>query len=835
MAKARTVLELRVGPLTESGLRVRRVRGHEALSRPWLFEVEFEPHADDPLQLADLVGAEAQLSLRRSDGPERLLHGVAEAVELLGVKVRRPLYRLRLVPRLALLAHTEDSRVFQELSVPEIVKKVLDEAQVPHAFGEKRQGDPGGLTASYPKREFCVQYRESDLAFVSRLLEEEGIFTLFDQADGSCTLVMGDAPGAFKPIAGDARLPFGEPEARDGDLEHVHATAREERVRTERVTQRDFDFLRPGLQIEEPLHPPRAGELDGYGYRLGYGDPGPLKRLSRVRLEEARSDADLLEARSSCLRLSPGRTVEITGAPAGRLGGKLQLLWVGCDAAWEEGADSASYQCSFLAQQAGAAWRPPQRTPRPVLAGTQTAAVVGPAGEEIHLDKHGRVKLLFHWDRLGKRDDKASCFVRVAQPWAGPGWGALRIPRIGQEAVVRFLDGDPDRPLVVGAVFNGALVPPIHLPDDKTRSTLRSDSSLGGGGFNELRFEDQKGQEELFLHAQKDENIRVEDEKRSRVRHDEALQVGKDRSRTVQGEQRLRVALQDLVRVGGAQTLTVGGARTVSVLGDESEQVGVAAATSVGGNQVVTVKAASSALVGAAAALNVGGVYAITVGGAFNEAVGGVRASQVGGMRVEVVVGPRDETVEKGSERAIGGDEALVLEQSAEVEDQGEVEAEIGAKDELEIKESAFWEGKKVKLEADEVRLVVGGKLLVELKKGGDVTIGAAAFTVEGSSDLGFKGSQIQMESAGSAPSASASVAQLKSEEPPKPVSGTMSDESGGPFGGIDVEVTLPGEGPVTKSVPKDGNFSAGGAKPGTVKIGFPGVEDPKKLGRKGG
>lgn len=764
--KERTVLELRVGSLVEDDLRVSRVHGREALSEPYLFEVDFEPRSGDPLELADLVGADAQLSLRRSDGPERLVHGLATAVELVEVRVKRPRYRLRLEPRLALLGQTEDSRIFQGLTVPEIVKKVLDEWEVAHAFGEKRQAGPGGLAASYPKREYCVQYRETDLAFVSRLLEEEGIAWLFDHADGAHTLVLADVPGAFQPIAGDPSLPFRDPDVVHGsDDEHVHGNVRGERVQTDKATLRDFDFVRPGLKIEEPARSPKDGELEAYEYRLGYGDPGPLKRLSRVRLEEARLGADLTEGRSNSLRLAPGCTFEVADPPAPRLGGKLQLLWVGCEAWWEEGSDSAEYQCRFVAQPQGLSYRPPRRTPRPVISGTQTAVVVGPAGEEIGTDEHGRIKLQFHWDRLGKKDDRSSCFVRVAQPWGGPAWGGLRLPRMGQEALVRFLDGDPDRPLVVGAVYNATHVPPVQLPDDKTRSLNRSDSSIGGGGFNELRLEDLKGSEHLFLHAQKDERIVVENDKRQEVHASERLEVGKDRTRKVGKNQSLSVGVDDVAAVGGNQSLTVSGNRETQVGAVHRESVALAQSITVAGKSVVTVGRVGATTVGAAAALSVGGAYAVTVGAGLNVAVGGARLEEVGGARLSAVGAALETTVGDAAAFHVGGDETVTVGELHDQTIEGDRADRLDGKASLEIAEGLTLDGKSFQLEAQsKLTIVVGDQVLLQAKSSGDVVLSGKAVSLEASGNLTTKGSKVEM-TAGAGPASASSPAPAKAEK----------------------------------------------------------------------
>jgi type VI secretion system secreted protein VgrG len=282
--------------------------------------------------------------------------------------------------------------------------------------------------------------------------------------------------------------------------------------------------------------------------------------------------------------------------------------------------------------------------------------VVGPAGEEIHPDRYGRIKVQFHWDREGERDERSSAWVRTAQAWGGPGFGALFVPRVGQEVVLRFLEGNPDRPIVAGAVYNGQNPPAVALPDDKTRSTLKTDSSPHSGGSNELRFEDATGREQVHLHGERDETIEIRNDKDQVVHRDEQLRVDRDRSRSIGGDQELDVALDDASEVRGNQRLAVQGDRTTWVGERFTEQVGGSQSVKVDGSRDVMVRLAAAETVGAAAALTVGAVYSVNVGGALSEVVGGLRSSQVGGAKLEVVGAARHESVEKDSTASVGGD-----------------------------------------------------------------------------------------------------------------------------------------------------------------------------------
>jgi type VI secretion system secreted protein VgrG len=469
-----------------------------------------------------------------------------------------------------------------------------------------------------------------------------------------------------------------------------------------------------------------------------------------VRLEERRARVELLAGKGRVARLSAGFQFQLEDHPVQALNAKYLLLAVRHVGSSREGtkvtADSEgteSYRCHLEAIQASVPFRPSRSTPQPIIPGPQTAVVVGPKGEEIYTDAHGRIKVQFHWDRTGKNDDSSSCWMRVSQAWAGPGWGALYLPRIGQEVVVEFLEGDPDRPIVIGAVYNGLNAPPYELPKDKTKSTLKSDTSPGGGGANELRFEDAKGSEEVYLHAQKDLHIVVENDKDQKVHGNETLAVDKDRTITVGGNQNLRVAKNDTSKVGGDQTLTVNGNRSTTVAGNHTESVGGNQTVDVGSSLSVTVAVTSTETVGAAKAVTVGGAYAVTVGAAMNELVGGMKSEEVGAAKVEVVGAQRTEkvggprSVEVGADysETVGGKRTLKVGKDLAISVTGKMQQ--SAKEEWTLK------AKQITLDAqDEVVLKVGSATLT-LKKSGDVTIKGGNIDVKASGDLTLKGSKI--------------------------------------------------------------------------------------------
>ncbi len=719
---ARIKFGLQLGSLGDAELAVLRVEGREGLSEPFAFEVELLRRDGEPLDLEALAGQEAELTLRRPSGEERVVHGEATRLVLTGVAAGVPQYRIRIEPKLWRLGRTSRSRIFQEQTVPAIVAAVLDE----HGVVQR-----ASLSGSYPTREYVAQYRESDLAFVSRLLEAEGIWYRFEHGPGRHELVLGDSPSAAAD--GGAQVPY-RPDTGQGDAaEHLSRLERSRRVTTAAAARRDYDFARPALDLTASSG---SGALEDYEYPGGYVEAGDGRRLAALRLETLQFGQATYAASGTSLAALPGATFEVADHGDGTMNVKLLAVRVVHRGTQGRpgtggGAVEATYQNELTAIEASRPYRPRRRTPAPRVAGIQTATVVGASGEEAHVDEHGRVKVLFHWDRDGARDDRSSCWVRVGQAWAGAGMGASFVPRVGQEVVVRFLEGDPDRPLVAGAVYNGQNPPPVALPGDKTRSTLRTDSSTGGGGSNELRLEDAKEAEEVWLHAQKDQNSVVENDATRSVQANEALEVAKDRTKTVLGNQSLRVGVDDAGAVGQNRTLTVAGARTTSVGVAHVEQVAAAQAVTVGGNQTVSVAAASAQSVGLAAALTVGGIYLVNVGGVHNQAVGGLKSTEVAGAAVEVVGGVRDETVGGGRASDTKGGAELEITGRVMIATGQDVTHVIDGKLELSLPQAMALLAKAGTLEADTLKVMVGGKVALEMKASGAVVLSGSDVTIE--------------------------------------------------------------------------------------------------------
>ncbi len=716
----------------------------EEISRPFSLDalVAVPPAAD--VDAAGLVGEKATLTIHLAAGGDRFFHGVVAGVRTWteGVEEPRRRLRLRVVSSVWTLSQVTDSRVYQQKNVPDIVKDVLNRESIDFR---------DDLQASYPARDYTTQYNESDLDFITRLLEDVGAFFYFEHEKDKDTLVLADDSGGCPDIVGEAQLPFREPTGMEEKKPHVSVLSARLAVRPGAVVLRDFNPLKPAADLTAKADAKQDSKREVYDYPGGYDNAGAGKALAQIRLEAWRAQVERFEASSTSRALAAGNTFELAEHPLDAMNQKLLVLSAH-HRARQPGALPASarprealevYRCEVECMRADVPFRPERSTRRPLISGTQTAVVVGPAGEEIYTDEYGRIKVQFHWDRLGKKNEKSSCWIRVAQSWAGPGWGALYIPRIGQEVVVDFLEGNPDSPIVAGAVYNGANPPPQKLPDHKTRSGVKSATTPGSDGSNELRFEDASGAEEVYFHAQKDLSIVVENDKTQRIGGNETLSVDKGRQRTIGGNQLLKVGKNDTSTVGADQILSVGGNRSVSVAGNHTESVTGTQSIDVSGAQTVTVALASMETVGAVKTLTVGGAYAVTVGAAMNELVAGLKSEEVGGAKVEVVGAKRSEQVAGSRTLSVGGDLSESIGGKRTLKVGKDLVVSVAGKLLQTTQDAYVLKAKEITLDAEDQVVLKVGSATLEFKSSGDVVVKGAKIEVNASGDLVLKGSKI--------------------------------------------------------------------------------------------
>jgi type VI secretion system secreted protein VgrG len=649
-----------------------------------LFEIAIDALCENPdIDFEAVVGQPMTFTMRKGvEGLDvRTWTGICSHIEQVGAEERGlSTYKLVLVPVLWLLTQRRNHRMFQVQSEVDIARKLL---------GEWNISTEESLSGTYKKRKYRVQYGESDFTFLCRMLEDAGISFYFKTEDGETRLVLHDAP----QLNARRELPIAfRDHPTDANREHVTEVRIGRSIRPGKYTVRDHDYRRsPAYDlrssakaaggVEEALeqfnYSPGAFlyESDSGGATPVADDRGRYRTdekeasaLALRRLDAERGPARTVTFATNTLDLGPGTTLSFLDHPKSELApGKVLLV----TSVSLRGERNGKWACTCEAVSAEVSYRPALATPKPTTNGVESATVVGPSGEEIHTDEFGRVRVHFHWDRESKMNETSSCWIHTSQPWGGSGFGGTNLPRVGQEVLIDFIGGDPDRPILVGRVYTNLQKTPYKLPDNKTQSGWQSRSSPGGGGdnYNELMFEDRKGQELVRMQAEKDLNklvkhdeaVTIGHDREKQVGHDDALTVGHDRTRAVVHDETVSIGNDRTRLVGNDESVTIGNSRSKSVAVNESlfvganqqEQVGANRSVQVGANHSETIGAnmsetvgkaktetvalASTETVGLTKALSVGGAYAITVGGMMATSVGLIQTQSVGLSQTETV------------------------------------------------------------------------------------------------------------------------------------------------------------------------------------------------------
>ncbi len=658
-------------PSDPSELVFARMSYVEQMSQPFHCEVALLSDSGD-LDPDRFLGKPLSVSLATTGTtPMRYFHGVVTEFEQTGYNDRFHEYRALMRPWFWLLTRMADCRVFQNRSVPEIFKDVC------HQAGFE---DTDVRLGSYQQLEYCVQYRETDFNFLSRLLEKEGIFYFFEHSADKHIMVLADDVGDCKSVAGYDSVPFYPATAQGGpprERDHLQSWSVQKSFLPATFSSRDYNYQRPAPIPEGTSSISRS--YDNSAYQI-YDFPAEasvltgagVERVAKIRVQELQVPQMVARGSGDAAGLATGHVFKLTGHPRDSLDMQYLITSTSLElssAAYHAGAEGGETQFSIAvtAVDAREAYRPARVTPKPMIHGTQTAVVVGPKGDEIHTDDLARIRVQFHWDRHGKQDEKSSCFVRVGQIWAGKSFGAIYIPRIGQEVIVSFMEGDPDRPIVIGSVYNGSALAPYTLPANKTRSGILSRSSPEGTAGNELRFEDAKGSEEVFLHAQKDQTIKVE--------NDESHSVGHDRSKNVENNETTTVGKNRTESVGGNESITIDKDRKESVTGSESIDIGKDHSLSIEGGRSLSVTKDELISVGGGRTDQVSKDEQVTIGQKRMHSVGTNDSLSVGkklaidaGEEVEIVTGSASITMKqdgtitlKGNNITLSGDGDITI------------------------------------------------------------------------------------------------------------------------------------------------------------------------------
>ena len=612
-------------PLGPDVLLVRRCSIREEISR--LFRIDLNLLSKEGgINFDDIIGKNVTIRLELED-QTRYFNGFVSRFVQTRTERSYSVYQATVVPWLWFLTRTSDCRIFQqsmeeppdEMTVPGIIKKVFKD------FGFENFVSDDGLSESYREWEFCVQYRETAFNFVSRLMEQEGIGYYFKHEDGKHTLMLTDSINGHTPFENYDTIPYHPHEQGSQDKEAITDWVVEKEVQPGVFVHNDFDCEKPRQVKQKALVAQwdisRAHDLANfqiYDYPGEFEEHGEGEGLAKLRIQELQARHETLEGEATALGLCAGYTFTLEEHP--RDDQNREYLITGTayevDAGDFETSRGSSgkqnWSCNFTAIPSDQPFRPARITPKPLIQGVQTALVVGPSGDEIHTDDKARVKVQFHWDRYGKYDENSSCWIRVSQPWAGKGWGAQATPRIDQEVIVEFLEGDPDRPIITGRVYNGDQPPP-YGGDSGVVSGMKSQTHQGGGS-NEMSMDDTAGSEKITIHAQFDMNSTVENNQTDVVHNNREATVDVDDKETIGSNQKISVGADQETSITANQKLTVGADQTNKISANQKTDVGGKVDTTIGGKETVNVGADQSITVGAGRKVSVSAADELTVG-----------------------------------------------------------------------------------------------------------------------------------------------------------------------------------------------------------------------------
>jgi type VI secretion system secreted protein VgrG len=688
-----------VGPITidtplASGTTVafRSMQASEALGRP--FEYVVEILSDDPsVKLSDVLGQKMTVHLEVGDTP-RHFNGYVTEFAAAGTAGNFAVYRTVLRPWLWLLTRTFNCRIYQDKTVPDIIKAVFRD----NGFTDFEES----LNETYPARTFVVQYRESDFNFVSRLMEQAGIYYYFKHTESKHTLVLSDSLSAHEASPTCKELPYQAPdENRAGLMDYVDSWSRGQSIQPGAYALAAFDFERPSANLAVQLNAPKEhaqAAFEVFDYPGVYLKLDEGEAYAKVRLQQAQSLFDLGQGRTNARGFAVGNLWSLIEHPREEDNREYLIVAAHYSLAGQDlqtGTWPRSvYDCSFQVMDSKLPFRTPPSAEKPIVHGPQTAIVVGKSGEEIWTDEYGRVKVQFHWDRFAKGDETSSCWIRVAQLWAGTKWGGIHIPRMGQEVIVEFLEGDPDRPIITGRVYNNDNKVPYDLPANQTQSGVKSRSTKGGAdsNFNEIRFEDKKGAEELHIQAERDKSVLI--------KRNHSVNVGASRS----------------VSVGGAESYSVTGARSVAITGPDTQNFA--------NTRTMTVDKADT--------LTVTGQYTSTYHGGSERTVEKLDKLTVDGANKETTVHGEYNVVADTHFKLTQGSDEMLMENKFNLKSAGEITLDNGdCRVELKSGKIALTAGTEISLSCGGSSITLKQDGTIEIAGGMKVSLTGGAGSIE--------------------------------------------------------------------------------------------------------
>jgi type VI secretion system secreted protein VgrG len=749
-------------PLGEDVLLFHGMAAREEMSRLFEYQLDLLQHKDkEEVNLDDILGKNVTIKLGLPDDKTRYYNGYVTRFAAGGRSGNYRRYMATVRPWLWFLTRTADCRIFQEMTVPDIIKAVF--ADLPAADFKFE------LTSKYRKWNYCVQYRETDFNFVSRLMEQEGIAYYFRHTDGHNTLVMTDTTTKHKPVENYEALSYiGPDEQVKPDLEHISEWDFSREIQPGVYVHDDYDLERPSVELKTSKVLPRGykpSDFEVYDYPGEYVQKPDGEQYAAVRIDELGSQFQIARGLTNARGLTVGSILTLEDHPRADqncdylvVGANYQLSFENYESTGEGGG--TAYHCTFTAMPAAQQFRPARLTPKPFVQGPQTAVVVGPAGDEIFTDKYGRVKVQFHWDRRGKKDDKSSCWIRVSHPWAGKGWGAVATPRIGQEVIVDFLEGDPDQPIITGRVYNAEQLPPFGFPAGAVLSGVKSQTHKGAG-FNEMSLDDTAGKERVFIHGQYNMDTVIEHDQTSTIHNCRTDRVDVDDSESIGKNQKWDVGVNRDCTIGSNETLTVGANRTKKIGANETINVGSNRDATIGASESLTVALQRTHTVGVNETISVGAAQEITVGAMQAVTVGAAQTVNVGANQSTSVGAKQSLNVGSDQTNAIGGNQTSAISKDQGVNVGKNASMEIGADESRNVKggrtssigkDDALKVGKNFAVDAGDTVVLKTGSASITMKKDGTIVISGKDITIEGSgkinvkasSDIVMKGSNIK-------------------------------------------------------------------------------------------
>ncbi|MDO4641978.1 MAG: type VI secretion system tip protein TssI/VgrG [Neisseria sp.] len=650
----------------------KKLDGKESVSDLFEFNVTFVSK-DANLQGSDIVGLPVTLEIDTKTGGKRYLNGLVTDFGYFGEDEDEEdyhAYTAVLRPFMWYLTQNVDSRVFVDKSVLDITKEVL----APFGFPFQIKCQKG-----YRTRGFCVQYQETSFNFISRLFEQEGIYYYFDHKNDSHELVITDDVGSLTAIAGNPALPYHSRQVAAGapSIEYIDEWAERDSLKSNKYSTQDYNYnnAKVAMKSSDSVHDFNSVDMEHYDFYTGFSDVSEAQNYSQVRSESLKSQTKVITGSGTVLTLAPGHTFSLIKHP--HASSNSEYLILATEYAFEEagyttGDKIGSFRTSFRVLPKSFPYRPPLRAMKPQVLGTQAATVTGPAGEEVYTNEYGDIKVQFHWDRYGKMNESSSNWVRVAQGSAGSGFGSINTPRVGEEVLVDFINGDADRPIIVGRLYNSAMSPPWGFPAAAKQSGIKSKSFNSPlANFNELMFNDTAGSEMVNFQAQKDltslvknnETRNVNNDRTTTIGNNETLSVTGERAKSVQKNETASVAMNRTASVGQNETLdvtqnqalSVGQNQSVSVGKDQSVSVTNNRSKSVGQNESVSVGQSQAMMIGQDQNVSVGKNQALTVGASRNKTIVANEVSSIGGNRQKTVSSTNISTIGAANVTNIGG------------------------------------------------------------------------------------------------------------------------------------------------------------------------------------